>query len=376
MKWPWWLKLLVTLIALGVVLGAIVGLKVVQIGSLIGFATEAEEMGMPPVPVATTTAKHDSWEDVENFTGSMKAAQGGMLTAEVGGIITEVNVENGAEVKKGDILFRSDASQEQADLAAARAGLRLAKINLDRSEGLMKKRIIAQSEYDTVRAEYDQAAARVQELQARIAKKVVRAPFDGRAGIRMANIGETIREGDELIPVHASDPIFIDFAVPQTKLHKLELGQPVRVKTDGLELPIEGKITAINPVFESETRTALVQGTLRNQDGKLRAGQFGEVEVVRPQRIEVLSIPLSAVVAAAYGQSVFIIEGEGDNLTVRQQFVRLGERRGDFISVLKGLKEGDRVVSAGAFKLQNGARVIVNDEMQPVPQLEPSPDNS
>lgn len=376
MKFPWPVKILLVLLGLGVILGVIVGVKAAQIGSLLGFVGESEKAGLPPVAVASAEARRDAWEDVEKFTGSLRAVQGGMLTSEASGLVKEILVENGSEVKEGQLLVRIDSSEEMADLASAEAALRLAKINRDRAEELIKKRIIARSEFDTAKAEYDQASARVEELKALIDKKMVRAPFSGTAGIRLVNVGEAVRQGDRLIPVHASDPIFVDFSVPQTKMSKLKVGQPIRVSTDGLDVPAQGVITAINPVFEEETRTALVQGTLRNEDERLRAGQFAEVEVVLPQKLEVLSIPLSSVVAAPYGSSVFVVEGEPGSLTVRQQFVKLGPRRGDFISVEKGLEPGDRVVSAGAFKLRNGAKVTVNDEMQPEPSLEPQPDNS
>lgn len=370
-----WKKIALTVGGLVVLLGGIVALKATQIGSLIGFSTAMEKAGMPPSPVATVVAVQAAWEETLKFTGSIRAVQGVTLTVELPGKVLRIGVENGAPVQQGDVLMELDTTQEQADLASAEAGLRLAKLNLDRNKGLLDKRIIAQSEYDSVAAIFDQEQAKTATIRATIAKKIIRAPFAGRVGIRTVNLGQTVRAGDELIPLHSSDPIYVEFSVPQTRLDSIRVGQTIRVTTDGLKMPVMGLITAINPVVEEATRTARVQGTLENKEGLLLAGLFAEVEVVLPEKVDVVAVPISAVTTAAYGDSIFVIEENGDKLTARQQFVRLGRKRGDFVSVTKGLNSGDRVVSAGAFKLTNGAPVVVNDAMQPEASLAPTPEN-
>lgn len=370
-----WKKIALTVGGLVVLLGGIVALKATQIGSLIGFSTAMEKAGMPPSPVATVVAVQAAWEETLKFTGSIRAVQGVTLTVELPGKVLRIGVENGAQVKQGDVLMELDTTQEQADLASAEAGLRLAKLNLDRNKGLLDKRIIAQSEYDSVAAIFDQEQAKTATIRATIAKKIIRAPFTGRVGIRTVNLGQTVKAGDELIPLHSSDPIYVEFSVPQTRLDSISVGQTIRVTTDGLKMPVVGLITAINPVVEEATRTARVQGTLENKEGLLLAGLFAEVEVVLPEKVDVVAVPISAVTAAAYGDSIFVIEENGDKLTARQQFVKLGRKRGDFVSVIKGLNSGDRVVSAGAFKLTNGAPVVVNDAMQPEASLAPTPEN-
>ncbi len=370
-----WKKIALTVGGLVVLLGGIVALKATQIGSLIGFSTAMEKAGMPPSPVATVVAVQAAWEETLKFTGSIRAVQGVTLTVELPGKVLRIGVENGAQVKQGDVLMELDTTQEQADLASAEAGLRLAKLNLDRNKGLLDKRIIAQSDYDSIAAIFDQEQAKTATIRATIAKKIIRAPFTGRVGIRTVNLGQTVKAGDELIPLHSSDPIYVEFSVPQTRLDSISVGQTIRVTTDGLKMPVVGLITAINPVVEEATRTARVQGTLENKEGLLLAGLFAEVEVVLPEKVDVVAVPISAVTTAAYGDSIFVIEENGDKLNARQQFVKLGRKRGDFVSVIKGLNSGDRVVSAGAFKLTNGAPVVVNDAMQPEASLAPTPEN-
>ncbi len=370
-------KVWLTLAGIGLVLGLILGIKAAQIGSLISFGRKAMAAGMPPTAVASARAEAAVWENTLRFTGSLRAIQGVMLTAELPGKVIAINAENGAEVQKDEVLIELDTRQEQADLASAQAALKLAKINRDRTQGLLEKRILAQSEFDTAQASFDQAAARVGTLEATIAKKIIRAPFSGRLGLREVNLGQTVATGDNLIPLHSSDPIYVEFSVPQTQLKALHVGQKLRVTADGAAEPIEGEITAVNPVVDEATRTARAQGTLRNPGHVLRAGLFAEVEVILPQSLDVVQIPLSAVLTSAYGDSVFVVEEQPEGKTIaRQQFVKLGPARGDFVSVIKGITAGERVVSAGAFKLSNGAAIRLNDAMQPVPSLTPTPDNS
>lgn len=356
---------------LGGVVAAILALKGAQIVSLVRFAKAAQEAGPPPVAVATATAREDWWEESLRYTGTLRPVQGVTLMAEVGGVVSRVAVENGAGVEQGQVLFELDAAQELADLQAAEARLELARLNLERARDLLEKRIVARAAFDEAVAAFDEARGQVESLRALIAKKTITAPFSGRAGIRLVNLGQTVKPGDPLIPLHAPDPIFVEFDVPQTQLDRVTVGGRVRISGDTIPGAVEGVITAINPQVDELTRTARVQGTLRNSEGHLRPGLFVLVDVVLPHKERVVAIPASAVVASPYGDSVFLVDEQEGWRVARQQFVRLGRQRGDFVTVLKGLEPGARVVSAGAFKLSNGDRVEPNDAMQPEPQLEP-----
>jgi membrane fusion protein (multidrug efflux system) len=368
-------KFWLALVGLGGLVVLIIGIKAVQIGDLLGFVGEMEEAGFPPVAVASVPVREVKWERGLEFVGTLRAVQGVTLTSEVGGIISAIRVENGAEVAEGDVLFQLDESRELAQLNSAKARARLAKANLERARGLSAKAIIAQAELDTAVSEYDVAQAMVANLQAIIDEKVIRAPFAGRVGIRQVNLGQTVSPGDPLIPLHQNDQMFVDFAVPQTQLPELQVGQALSLRTDGLEEPVEGRVAAINPVISESTRTAAVQGLLANPGEILRPGQFVMVRVLLAEEEAGLAVPQSAVVAQAFGDSVFVVEGEPGVEVVRQQFVQLGTRQGDWVMVEKGLQAGERVVSAGAFKLMSGLRVMLDDAMQPLADEAPTPGN-
>jgi membrane fusion protein (multidrug efflux system) len=229
-------------------------------------------------------------------------------------------------------------------------------------------------------ASYDQALSQAENIRATIAKKTIRAPFSGRLGIRQVNLGQILREGDPIVTLQTLDPVYVDFTLPQQQLSRLRLGLPVKVTTDALPgETIVGKITAISPQVDADTRNIKVQATVSNKDEKLRAGMYVNVAVGLPLRQKVLVIPATAVMYAPYSDSVFVIETAKDGkkgLVVRQQFVHIGEKRGDFAAVTSGLKEGETIVSTGVFKLRNGQSVVVDNKLAPTFQQSPKPENN
>jgi membrane fusion protein (multidrug efflux system) len=303
-----------------------------------------------------------------------------MLRADLGGKVVAIKFESGSPVKKGDILVQQDISEETAQLRAAEARRRLAELNLQRSQGLLDKRVSSQSDYDQTAAEALQAQAAREQIQAVIEKKTIRAPFDGIAGIRRINVGEYLQAGDPIVQVQALDPIYVDFSLPQQDLDNVQPGSIVKVRPSGIASdPFEGAVTAIDAVVDESTRNFLVQATLKNPAGTLRPGMFAQVEVLVPGERSVVSIPATAVSYAPYGDSVFVLEQMTDEKQektytgVRQTFVKLGEARGDRIEILFGLKAGDEVATSGIFKLRPNAAVVVNNEVQPGNDLNPTP---
>jgi membrane fusion protein (multidrug efflux system) len=251
---------------------------------------------------------------------------------------------------------------------------------LDRDAKLLEKRIIAQSEYDAALADYDQARSQAASIRATIAKKTIRAPFSGRLGIRQANLGQILGEGDPIVTLQAIDPIHADFTIPQQQMGKLRQGLSVRITSDALPgATMEGRIKAINPLVDTETRNIKVQAILANGGERLRPGMFVNVSVGLPARESVLVIPATAVLYAPYGDSVFVVASDREKKggkVLRQQFVRLGEKRGDFVAVTNGLKAGEEIASTGVFKLRNGQSVVVDNRLAFPFSKTPKPENN
>ena len=373
-------RIIYTIVSLIMVIAVLGGIKALQIHEMI---LHGEQSVSPPLPVNTAVVQRQSWESLLTSVGSLEAVQGVMVTAELTGKVVYIGFEPGTNVQAGDVLVQQDISSEKAQLRGAEAALELARVNVERMKKLLADETIAQSQYDNASAQFKEAKAQVDNIRAIIGKKTIRAPFAGRLGIRLVNLGQTLNEGDQIVSLQSLNPIFVNFFLPQQELARIRLGFKVQLTTDVLPGEIvEGKITAINSQVDPSTRNIGVQATVANSQEHLRPGMFVKVDVVLPVQDQVLAIPSTAVLYAPYGDSVFVVEEEKSEKNghhgkiVRQQFVRLGEKRGDFVSVVSGLKEGETVVSTGPFKLRNGQAVVVDNTLAPKFQLTPKPEES
>ena len=354
------------------------GIKVSQIGKM---------MSMPPPiqmeTVTSATVKEENWAPILSSVGSISPVQGAMVATELPGVVSQIAFQNGAIAKKGDLLVQLDASAEEALMRSAEADLELARADLQRSRDLAGRKVISKAEADAAESKFKQKEAAVDQMRSMITKKTLRAPFDGQLGIRQVNVGQMINAGQQIVALTSLDPMFVDFALPQQHLGQLSPGLEVRVTTDAIPgKEFKGKLTAVNSMVDSGTRNVSLQATLANPDHSLRPGIFAKVEVVLPEQRKALVIPGTAVSYAPYGDSVFVIEKQKDPKTgkesekIRAQFVRVGESRGDFVSITEGLKPGETVVGAGVFKLRNGMSVTINNDLAPKPQEKPTPVDS
>ncbi|WP_305045475.1 efflux RND transporter periplasmic adaptor subunit [Geoalkalibacter sp.] len=365
------------LLAVALVIG---GIKFLQIRRMI---EAGAQFVPPPETVSVFVAERQSWESILTATGSLRAVQGVTVAAELPGKVARIAFEAGTAARAGDLLLEQDTSSEKALLPGAQARADLAKSNLARSERLLAERVISPAEHDAVVAESRQALAEVEAIRSTIDKKTIRAPFAGRLGIRLVNLGQILREGEAIVSLQSLDPIHVDFLLPQQFAGLIRPGLPVRVRGDdpagGAEQ--EGRVTALNPEVDAATRNLRVQATLENREERLRPGMFVQVRVILPEQEPVLAIPATAVLYAPYGNSVFVVEEKRDasgapvGRILRQQVVRLGEQRGDFVAVSEGLEEGATLVSTGVFKLRNGQEVVVDNRLAPEFRLQPNPGN-
>jgi len=373
-------KLLLTVFGLLLILGVIVGCYV---GMIMHLVAATKNQVVPAEPVTTAAVKADTWQLTLGSTGTLTAVQGVTVSAQLDGTVAGIHFEAGSTVKAGDLLVQMDVGPEQAQLSAAAAALELARLNLKRSQELLENNTISQAQLDTDDANYKSMAAQVENIRATIAKKTLRAPFGGRLGVRLVNLGQTLKAGDAIVSLQALDPIYVDFYLPQQQLAQIVTGMPVRIVCDAFaDRPATGQITTINPDIDANSRNVRVQATLANPDQKMRPGMFVSVDVILPAQKPVLIIPATSVLYAPFGDSVFVVEDSKDAATgevtkvVRQQIVRLGLARGDFVAVDSGLKEGDLVVTSGVFKLHAGSTVTLDNTLAPDAKIDPKPSDS
>ncbi len=365
-------------VAMGLLIAILIfvlGIKALQIGKMM-----SSPRIMPTVTVTSASVKEEDWPPKLSAVGSVSAAQGAVVSAELAGIVSEISFENGAEAKKGDVLMKLDASQEEALLRSAAAEAQLARTDLERSRDLAMKKVVSGAELDSAQSKFTRLNAVVDQMRSNIAKKTLIAPFDGQLGIRQVNVGQMINAGQQVVGLTSLDSLYVDFALPEQHLSKLKKDLEVQVRVDAIPgREFKGKLTAINSMLDPVTRNVPLQATFENPDHALHPGMFAKVDVMLPETKKAIVIPGSAVSYAPYGDSVFVIEKQKDpksgkeSLVLRQQFVRIGEVRGDFVSVIKGLKAGEEVVGTGVFKLRNGMVVTINNDLAPKPELNPNP---
>jgi membrane fusion protein, multidrug efflux system len=375
----------------------LVGTKAFQIVTMINVGKK-----MVPPPVAVTTAKVQAveWQPLRPAVGTLTAIRATTLSAEVTGTVREIGFQNGSLVKKGQVIVRLDTSAEQAQLQSAIADEALAKQTLDRAESLRKQEVNTQAELESAQARDKQTRATAANIQAIINKKIIRAPFDGRAGIRAVELGQVVSPGTPIVSLQTVSPIYAEFQLPQQALADVKLGQKATLKVDVFPgKSWEGTVTTINPEVDPATRNVRMRATVENPEGILNPGMFASVEVEAGNTHQALIVPATSVIYAPYGDSVYLVEEQKEDpnanadpnakaakpapppkgadgkppLIARQQFVRLGERRGDFVAVLNGLKGDETVVSNGAFKLRNNQTIMINNALAPAAEILPAP---
>jgi membrane fusion protein (multidrug efflux system) len=383
-KKPFWKYLVFFVVLLGLFLAVVFGFGFVKFTQIQGFITLAKSGAFEPPPTAVTTdvAKESQWQPTLQSVGSLTAVNGVTISTDLAGIVRQIAFESGNKVRSGDLLVRLDTVQEEAQLHQSEAQRDFAAVTLKRDKDLVEKHAIAQSDYDNAEAAFRQSQAAVDQFNALIARKTLRAPFDGVTGIRQVNLGQYLKEGDMVVTLQAFDPIYVNFSLPQQDLSKLSVGQSVTLHVDAFEdQSFQGKITAINSLVDQATRNIQVQATFSNSDFRLRPGMFAKVSVIMNEKENVVAIPATAIHYAPYGDSIFIVsqmkDPQGKEYKgVKEQFIKTGQSRGDMITVTSGLKPGDEVVTSGVFRLKSGAHVNVNNQIKPGTDLAPNPADS
>lgn len=372
------MKVLIPIVAVLALVGGLAAVKANQIGTLINAGKAAQQAGPPPETVASIEVKKDRWEAMLAAVGSVEAGKGVSISNDSPGIVTRIRFESGAQVKAGQVLVELDTSVERAQLASTEARLGLANTTLTRTRALIKEGVATRAELDAAEASVKGLTAEVSALRAQIARKVVTAPFSGKLGIRAINVGQYLSPGTSITALQSEKDEYVDFSLPQQYFDKLRVGLSVKLTAKENGIDLSGVVAAVDPSVDPTTRTVQLRASTTDPAKLLRPGMFINVNVMLDKTLDVIAIPITSVVYAPYGDSVFVIEEDpkapGTKLA-RQQFVKLGETRGDFVEVAKGLKGGETLVSAGAFKLRNGARVAVNNKVGLAPKMDPRPAN-
>lgn len=375
------------LVLAGILFGSVFGMK--WFGNRM-MNQYLDAMPVPPATISSVRAETMLWDNRLAAVGSLVAVNGADITTEVDGVVTEIHFESGDQVEAGAPLISLDAAIERGELQRLQAQADLAELDRKRLEALYQRKTISKSEYDTAVAHTAAAEAAVDAQRGRVAQKELRAPFAGRLGIRRVNVGEYLSAGSAVVTLQSLDPIDLDFSLPERYLGAVQPGLAVDIQVAAWPgQTFRGQVTAIEPKVESATRNFNLRARLANPEQRLQPGQFANVRLNLAGERSVIVVPRTAISYNSYGASVFVIRENPDaapppkepipgappytRLEVVQRFVETGEARGDFVAIHKGLEEGEEIASAGLLKLRNGQPVIIDNQLRPQAELDPTP---
>jgi membrane fusion protein (multidrug efflux system) len=364
------------LIGVFVLMGLIIGFNLFKTIMIKKYLAGA---GSPPATVTTMVVGDDEWQPQLVASGSLRAYRGVELSTEVNGIIKSVFVKSGMDVKEGTLLMALVQDADLAQLHALQAQADLAKVVNERDRQQLAIEAISKNAFDSSSADYKAKAAQVEQQAALVAKKNLKAPFSGRVGIVSSNPGQFINSGDKILTLQTIDPVFVDFTLPQNVAAQIKKDQIVNVVSDGFGNQIfKGKITAVSPKVDSNTRNIQVEALVSNPDKKLLPGMFASLKVDLGDKVRYITVPQTAVTYNPYGSVIYIAKQgtakDGKPSTEAQQvFVTTGPTRGDQVAILKGIQIGDTIVTSGQLKLKNGTPLIVNNDVIPGNNPNPTP---
>lgn len=374
-------RMIIMLILAGVIVGGVVAFQSFK-NTMIGKAIKGQ--ANPSQTVSTIVAQVSTWRPTVEALGSFSASQQAALSAEVSGRVTAIHFDSGQTVRTGELLVELDRAPLVAQLAQLEAQAALAATTLKRDEAQLAVQAISQSAVDADKATLKSTQAQVAAQKALIAQKTIRAPFSGQLGIRQVNLGQYLAPGTAVVTLQALDPMEVDFTVPQSQIDLVHVGMKAEVETSAVPGRIfHATVTAIEPQIDPATRNLKVRARLPNPKNTLLPGVFATVRIGQGQPAQYVTLPNAAVTYNPYGTTVFIVTdsdkgagGKGadgkSGLTVEQRFITTGPTRGDQVAVLKGVKAGETVVTAGQLKLRNGSPITVNNSIQPSDSPDPN----
>jgi membrane fusion protein (multidrug efflux system) len=370
-------RMLVMLVLVAAVFGGVFGFKAFVDEKVKEYMAGA---GNQPQTVSTTRAVVAQWQPQLEAVGSLRAVRGADLSLEVPGVVEEINFQSGDEVQAGAVLLRLRGDDEIAKLESLEAVARLSQINYDRDLKQLKAQAISQAVVDNDEANLRNNKAQVAQQKAIVDKKILRAPFAGQLGIRQVDLGQYLGAGTAIVTLQSLTPIYVDFLLPQQAFDQIKVGQTVAAKVDAYPgKAFAGAITAINPRVDAATRNVQVRVTLDNADHKLLPGMYATVDIDTGAPQHLVTLPQTAISYNPYGNLVYLVDDKGKDaagkplLIARQTFVTTGATRGDQVSILKGVKEGDVVVTGGQMKLRNGSPLLINNTVKPLDNPNPAP---
>jgi membrane fusion protein (multidrug efflux system) len=308
---------------------------------------------MPPVAVITAPVRSERLSFELEALGTAGANESVNITAKVANQVAAVRFSEGQQVRRGDVLVELDGAQERADLAVAEAALAESASQFKRSRELYTTRVLSDQQLEQIEATFKANEARVVAARARVGDTVIRAPFNGRVGLRRVSVGSLISPGTVITTLDDTSTIKLDFTIPETFLSVVSPGLEIAARSVAYpDSSFGGRISSVDSRVDPATRSVTVRALLPNPKGLLKPGMFLTVRLSRGA-VDALMVPEQALVPEQGDVFVFVV---ADGVAEKRR-VRIGERRVGDVQIVEGLSEGELVVTEGTQKLRDGAAV-------------------
>ncbi len=355
-------RFIIVLLVLIVIFGGIFGYK----------AYKGYEMGQfmknrkfPPVSVSVAVSKIGNWQPYIHTIGNVSAINSVNVTTQVAGQVNGIYFKSGEFVHKNQVLVTLDDSLQIAQLKQYKSQFIADKFNYEQYKKAYAQNAVSKASYISMLSTLKQNEAQIAQAEVTISDMTIRAPFSGIVGIRNSssvNLGQYIQPGANIIPLYSINPIYIDFTMPQNDLHSLKVNQKVKIELDSYNKIFYGRIKTISIDVNTVSRNITARVIVDNQGMYLRPGMFVTGRVLLPLIHNVVTVPATAITYNPYGDFVYVVVKKNGVNIVKTDYVKTGEERNGVVVILKGLKAGEKVVTAGQVKLRNGIPVAIKNE--------------
>ncbi|MDR9415317.1 MAG: efflux RND transporter periplasmic adaptor subunit [Gracilimonas sp.] len=321
-----------------------------------GQTTQSGSEVRNPLSVDVHLVEPQIYENKIYSTGTLIANEDVQLRSEISGKIVEMRLQEGQQVKAGDLLIKINDSELQAQLKQVQFRLNLAEVREKRQRTLLERGGISQEQYDATLNELNVLRSEMDLIRAQIDKTEIKAPFDGVVGLRYVSTGSYITPSTQIATIQSINPIKVEFSIPERYAGIVKVGNKVVFNVQGQEKDFEAEIYAIEPRINIQTRTLMMRALADNTKGTLLPGAFANIELILEEIENSLMIPAISVIPELQGQKIYMLK----NGVVAEQSISTGIRTERYVQVTDGLSPGDTVLTSGLLQVRNGMDVKVN----------------
>jgi membrane fusion protein, multidrug efflux system len=303
------------------------------------------------LPVNVVKLKKESLRNQLQVTGTILPNEAVDIRPEVSGLVSKISFKEGQYVTKGTPLVYLDDDELQAQYQRLQYTQKLFETQENRQKQLLAREAISQEEYDIALNQYNTTLSDLKLVEAQLAKRIIRAPFSGRIGLRMISEGSVISPSDMIASIVNIDPIKIEFSIPERYSNQVKMGAPIYFSNESSKEEVQGEVYAYEPQIDAATRTLKLRALSSNKEGKFLPGMYVRIRFVLEVTENALMVPAESIIPELQGYKVYVV---GPDNKAQEKAVEIGTRTETQVQILSGLEEGDLVLATGVLQARPG----------------------